>query len=122
MKAIRHSANKVIVILIALASLSVCQVHADTKVPSITIHAKRYEFMPSEITLKQGQQVKLVFISNDVPHGIAIMDLGVSLDLRKNHPNQVIITPDKVGTFEGVCSRYCGAGHDRMTFTVHVTP
>jgi cytochrome c oxidase subunit II len=122
MKAIWHSANKVIVVLIALASLSVCQGHADTKVAIITIHAKRYEFIPSEITLKQGQEVKLVFISNDVPHGIAIMDLGVSLDFRKSRRNQVIITPDKVGTFIGVCSRYCGAGHDRMTFTVHVMP
>jgi cytochrome c oxidase subunit 2 len=89
--------------------------------PVVTIRAKRYEFQPSEITLKEGQKVKLIFISDDVPHGISVTELGISAEISKNHPTQMIIRPTTLGKFEGVCSRYCGAGHDTMRLVVNVT-
>jgi cytochrome c oxidase subunit 2 len=122
MKAIQRTALLVTVALIVLGSSSIFQSRADTVTPTVTIHAKRYEFSPSEITLKQGKKVELVFISSDVPHGISLADLGISLDFSKTHPTRVTITPAKSGIFEGECSRYCGSGHNRMKLTVHVTP
>lgn len=106
---------------LALVPSFIRQSHADTGIV-ITIHAERYKFVPSEITLKQGQKVKLIFISSDVPHGIAVTDLGISANFSKAHPNQVVLTPDKFGTFEGECSRYCGAGHGKMKLEIHVVP
>lgn len=90
--------------------------------PTITIHAARYEFDPEEVTLKRGQTARLVFIADDVPHGIAIDELGVDADLPKHKPVTVILSPSKVGDFDGECSKYCGTGHSDMTFVVHVVP
>jgi cytochrome c oxidase subunit II len=93
----------------------------DVKVPTITIHALRYAFRPSEITLKQGQQVRLVFVTDDVPHGLTITELGLDVSIGKGKPVQVALTPSEVGNYSGRCSWYCGSGHSRMTFQVHVT-
>jgi cytochrome c oxidase subunit 2 len=93
---------------------------ADSGVPTITVHAMRYEFDPAEIVVQKGQTVRLIFIADDVPHGIAIDDLGVQVELPKRKPQTVMITPAVAGDFEGVCSKYCGTGHSDMTFMVHV--
>jgi cytochrome c oxidase subunit II len=95
---------------------------AGSAVRTVTVHAVRYEFDPAEITLKKGETVQLVFIADDVAHGIAIDGLGVDVDLPKHKPQAITITPAQVGDFDGECSKYCGTGHSDMTFTVHVQP
>lgn len=123
MRARRRAAILVVGAAIGLVPSSVRESHADTGIrTAITIHAERYKFVPSDITLKQGQKVKLTFISDDVPHGIAVTDLGISSNFSKAHPSQIVITPDKSGTFEGECSRYCGSGHGKMKLEIHVIP
>lgn len=110
---------------IAVVFLSLSFGHASaakTEMPVITIHAKRFAFTPPEITLKQGQTVELVFVADDVAHGISIKGLGIDLDLPKHKAQKVTVTPTKVGDFPGECSRYCGNGHDDMKFMVHVQP
>lgn len=96
------------------------QAQAKSTLPVITIHARRYEFSPANITLKQGQQVKLVFISDDVTHSLTVASLGLEVRIKKNRSSEVLLTPSKVGNFQGECSTYCGAGHDRMKLSVHV--
>lgn len=108
------------ILLTTMMSSSISRGYAEKKVPVITIHAKRYEFMPAEITLKAGQTVKLIFISDDVSHGVSVDGLLSDLNFKKNQPAEVVITPSKAGDFEGECSRYCGIGHDRMKFSIHV--
>ena len=88
----------------------------------ITIHAKRYEFQPAEITLKKGQSTRLVLISDDVAHGLSVDALGIDTLILKNHKNEVVVTPEKVGTFEGECSKFCGSGHSGMKLIVNVEP
>lgn len=89
---------------------------------TVTVHAIRYEFDPAEITLKKGETVQLIFVADDVPHGIAIDGLGIDVDLPKHKPQAVTFTPSAAGDFDGECSKYCGTGHSDMTFTVHVLP
>lgn len=96
------------------------QAQAKSALPAITIHARRYEFSPASITLKQGQQVKLVFVSDDVAHSLAVAGLGLEVRIKKNRSSEVFLTPSKVGNFQGECSIYCGAGHDRMKLVIHV--
>ena len=67
---------------------------------SLTVHARHYKFSPSEITLKQGQKVKLVFVSDDVPHGVVVEDLS-DLDIAKSQRREIAITPMKIGDFKG---------------------
>jgi cytochrome c oxidase subunit 2 len=64
--------------------------------------------------------VRLTFISDDVAHGIAVDALGISTVFSKANPAVIVVTPTVAGTFEGVCSRYCGAGHNRMRLIIHV--
>ena len=88
---------------------------------TIEIHARRYVFSPTEITLKKGETVKLRLISDDVAHSLVVPDLKIKQEMVKGHPSEVMVTPSSVGDFHGMCGRFCGSGHGSMVFTVHVT-
>ncbi len=88
---------------------------------TIEIHAHRYAFSPSEITLKQGETVKLKLISDDVPHSLLIKDLGINQVVTKGKPAEVTVTAKQAGDFQGQCGHFCGSGHGKMTIAVHVT-
>jgi cytochrome c oxidase subunit 2 len=88
---------------------------------TIEIHAHRYAFSPSEITVKKGETVRLKLFSDDVPHSLLIKDLGVNQTITKGKPSEVILTPQQVGDFHGQCGRFCGSGHGQMQMVVHVT-
>jgi cytochrome c oxidase subunit II len=109
--------------LTALTPSSIRLGKAEAGRPIITIHATRYQFEPSEITLKQGQRVTLRFVSHDVAHGVVVKKLSIDIDIEiaRGHPKEGVVTPSEDGDFEGGCSRYCGTGHSTMRFLVHVT-
>jgi len=86
----------------------------------VEVTAKRFEYVPSEITLKKGEPVVLVLKSGDVAHGVKFDDLNLKADFGKNDV-ELPFTADKTGTFVGHCSRFCGAGHGTMALTLHVT-
>ena len=95
--------------------------YAQEPTRTIEIHARQFAFVPAEITLKKGETVKLVLISDDVPHSLLIPDLGVNAPMIKDKPAEVLVTPTKTGDFLGVCGKFCGRGHGSMLFKVHVT-
>jgi cytochrome c oxidase subunit 2 len=86
----------------------------------IEVTAKRFAFSPSEITLKKGEPVLLVLTSADVAHGIRFKELGIETKVGKGQTSELAFTPEKVGTFVGHCSVFCGSGHGGMTLTLHV--
>lgn len=88
--------------------------------PTITVHAKKYEFIPAEITLKKDQTVKLELTSDDVEHSLEIPGLGVNSVMKKGVVTEVDVTPTKIGDFKGKCGKFCGFGHGKMHFLVHV--
>jgi cytochrome c oxidase subunit 2 len=98
------------------------QADAQKDMPVITIHARQFQFAPAEITLKKGQSTRLVLIADDVDHGLSVEGLGIDMVVSKDHTNEVVVTPEKAGVFQGACSRYCGPGHSKMTFVIHVEP
>jgi cytochrome c oxidase subunit 2 len=87
----------------------------------IQITAKRFDFTPGDITLKKGVPVVLVLTSEDVPHGLKFKELNVVVTAKKGQTNEIAFTPDRVGTFIGQCSVFCGSGHGHMKMTLHVT-
>ena len=89
-------------------------------VQHIDITASRFSFEPHEITVKKGDPVTITLRSADVTHGLVIDDLGVRTEVKKGQTEDITITPEKEGTFEGKCAHFCGKGHGSMTFTVHV--
>lgn len=105
--------------LYLIASLGTAST-AQGSIRTIEIHAHRYAFEPSEITVKKGETVQLKFISDDVTHSLLITDLGINEPITKSRPSQVTLTPQSVGDFHGRCGHFCGSGHGQMVFTVHV--
>ena len=86
----------------------------------IEVTAKRFDFSPAEITLKKGEPVVIVLASLDVPHGVRFRELGIETKADKGKSSELAFTPDKVGDFVGHCAVFCGAGHGKMTLTLHV--
>lgn len=108
-------------ILAAALAVSSMVANAQEAPRAIEIHAKRFSFRPSEITIKKGEPVKLELTSDDVPHSLLIEALHVNGTMTKGHVTEVLVTPQTAGDFKGKCGRFCGSGHGSMTFTVHVT-
>jgi cytochrome c oxidase subunit II len=86
----------------------------------VVVHAKRFAFLPGEITLKKGQTTKLVLISDDVRHGLAVKGLGIRAEIIPKHPTEILVTPAQAGDYPGGCSVYCGSDHRDMELVIHV--
>jgi cytochrome c oxidase subunit 2 len=88
---------------------------------TIEVHARRFVFDPADISVKQGETVRLKLISDDVPHSLLVKDLGINQTVTKSNPGEVVFTAKSPGVFQGRCGRFCGSGHGQMVFTIHVT-
>jgi len=111
------------IVVLAMVSMVPVFVQAAPVQPGprrIEITAKRFEFLPGEITLKKGEPVVLVLKSIDVAHGIHFKELGIETKVGKGQTSELTFTPEKTGTFIGHCSVFCGSGHGSMTLTLHV--
>ncbi|MBZ5537926.1 MAG: cupredoxin domain-containing protein [Acidobacteriia bacterium] len=82
--------------------------------------AKKYEFTPAELQVKQGDTVKLIITALDRDHGIEIKQFKVKQKLRKGEPTPVEFVASQKGTFEFHCSEFCGVGHHHMKGTLIV--
>jgi cytochrome c oxidase subunit II len=80
----------------------------------IEITAKKFEFTPSEITLKKGQPVILRVTSSDRVHGFFSKALKFDTDIVPDKTTDVAVTPDATGDFTIICDHYCGTGHGNM--------
>jgi cytochrome c oxidase subunit 2 len=107
-------------VILSLGTLTSSASNAQESIPTIEIHARRFAFAPAEITLNAGKPVKLVLISDDVPHSLLVPGLKINQEVTKGHPAEITITPDSAGDFKGECGRFCGSGHGSMLFVIHV--
>ena len=100
---------------ILLAALGMpSAVPAQDAVHEIRMTAKKYEFNPSQITVKQGEHVRLLITATDRDHGFKLDAFHIDQELKKGEIATVEFTADKTGTFPFECSRFCGLGHKRM--------
>ena len=88
----------------------------------IHMTAKKYEFTPQTVTLKQGVPVVLEIQSLDRKHGFKLEQFGVDEEISPGKPTRIRIVPDKAGTFEFHCDIFCGSGHEDMSGQIVVTP
>ncbi len=89
---------------------------------TIEVTAKKYEFNPSTITVRQGDHVKLAITATDRDHGFKLDGYNVEQRLPKGVPTTVEFTADKPGTFAFRCSVVCGLGHGKMKGKLVVEP
>jgi len=81
----------------------------------VRVTAKKFEFLPHELTLKRGVPVVLELVTADVLMGFNAPDFGVRADLLPGKVAQARIVPQQVGTFEFLCDIFCGQGHEEMS-------
>lgn len=91
-------------------------------VHEIKMTAKKYEYSPSEIHVKQGERVRLLITATDRKHGFEIKELGVKTELPEGKETAVEFTAGKPGTYEFHCSVRCGWRHGSMKGQLIVAP
>lgn len=88
----------------------------------IKVTAKKYEFSPNVIRVKQGDHVKLVVTALDRDHGFKLEAFDIDQRLKKGEPTTIEFTADRAGTFPFQCSDFCGMGHGKMKGKLVVEP
>jgi cytochrome c oxidase subunit 2 len=104
-----------LVIALLMSGFAVFGAAAEPPEQVIKITAKKFEYSPSEITVKKGVPVTLELESLDRLHGFNSTDLGIRTDIKPNQVNRVHFVPQKPGTYEFHCDVFCGEGHGEMT-------
>ena len=107
----------------AVLAAALCPLLLQAQEPQkVTVMAKKYEFQPSRIEVKAGQPVEITFQSEDTKHGFECKDLKLEkVVFDKETPATVSFTPDKAGTYEFKCAKFCGMGHSKMKGEIVVT-
>src|SRR3989344_5066198 len=85
-----------------------------TPVKEFSMIAKKWQFDPSTINVKQGDKVRLKIKSIDVTHGFSLPDFNVNENLEPEKEVVVEFIADKKGEFSFFCSVFCGEGHSGM--------
>jgi cytochrome c oxidase subunit 2 len=86
----------------------------------IRITARKFAFLPGEVTLKRGVPVTLELTSADVVMGFNAPDFGVRADIVPGQVSRLRLAPEKTGTFVFLCDIFCGDGHEGMSGKLHV--
>ena len=87
----------------------------------IPIVARKFVFLPSEVTLKRGEPVVFEFTSPEVVMGFYAPDLNLRSLIVPGQTARLAYTPDKAGTFPFICDVFCGDGHESMGGKLIVT-
>ena len=88
----------------------------------VRVRARRFEFIPKEIIVRQGEKVRLEITSEDVTHGIEILSYGLNRRLEPGKTEVITFVADKPGRHHFHCSVNCGEGHDKMHGELIVLP
>lgn len=86
----------------------------------IEIKAKKFQFSPSEITLKKGEPVILRLSSEDRTHGFLLKPLKIDTDITPGKATDIAVTPESSGQYLVICDHYCGTGHGNMKMKLTV--
>jgi cytochrome c oxidase subunit 2 len=126
-----------IVPLLIVAGLFVYTYRAEARVdavsdrPAVTVAVRAYRWgwyfayaggpiTGKELVLPLGETTRIELTSDDVTHGFWVPDFLFKRDAIPGMTNTFDLHPDKLGTFPGRCSQFCGYDHALMTFQVRV--
>jgi cytochrome c oxidase subunit 2 len=88
----------------------------------IRVVAKKFDFTPAEIHVRQGEHVVLELVAADRKHGFKLPELGIRADVLPGTSSRVEVTPQKPGRYPFACDIFCGEGHEDMNGTLIVDP
>ena len=75
-----------------------------------------------EMVLPLGETTRIELSARDVNHGFWVPSFYFKRDAIAGQTTAFDLTPDKLGTFAGRCSSFCGLDHASMLFNVRVVP
>ena len=93
-------------------------IHAEGKTPAreriIKVTARKCQFTPREIHIRQGDAVVLELTAIDFVHGFSVPGLHLRTDLPPGPATRIRIPTDQAGVFDFLCDNFCGSGHEEM--------
>jgi cytochrome c oxidase subunit II len=105
---------------VLIALFAAMSAFAQSSPRRIEVHARRFSFVPSEITVQKGEPVIIALTSDDVSHSLLVEGLNINTAVSKGRFTDLTVTPMATGDFKGRCGRFCGSGHGSMIFVIHV--
>ncbi len=81
----------------------------------------RFGFDPTIIEANRGDIVRIIAVSTDVAHGLALPEYGINLRLEPGVEQVAEFVADTPGEFTFYCSVPCGSGHSGMRGTLKVS-
>jgi cytochrome c oxidase subunit 2 len=114
---IKRSLTVAVAAALAAAAMTAAYVAAQPATPGeqvIRITAKKFAFLPHDVTLKKGVPVILELTTQDVFMGFNAPDLGARVDIVPGKTVRLRVVPVKAGKVEFLCDVFCGAGHEEM--------
>jgi cytochrome c oxidase subunit 2 len=82
--------------------------------------ARAWSFVPREISGPVGSTVTFYVTSPDVQHGFKLQNTNLNMMVVPGQVSTLTATFDKPGTYDFVCTEYCGSGHAAMFGTLTV--
>jgi cytochrome c oxidase subunit 2 len=86
------------------------------------IMAQTWQFTPKEIRVPVGSEITFYVTSKDVQHGFKMEGTNVNMQIVPGQVSSLSATFDKTGTYNFVCTEYCGAAHAIMYGQLIVEP
>jgi cytochrome c oxidase subunit II len=77
-------------------------------------------YVEGELHVPVGRQIKFEMHSQDVIHSFWVPEWRVKKDNVPGITTTAVVTPDKVGTYQLICTELCGFGHASMRAKVVV--
>jgi cytochrome c oxidase subunit 2 len=81
-----------------------------------------WEYAPKELTIPAGSSVSFYVTSPDVQHGFKIQDTNANFMVLPGQVSKLTIKFETPGTYNFICTEFCGAGHGIMYGAIIVTP
>ncbi len=88
----------------------------------VYILAKTWQYLPAEISIPAGASVTFYVTSMDVQHGFKIQDTNVNFQVVPGQVSKLTVKFTKAGTYNFICTEYCGAAHAAMAGKIIVGP
>ena len=80
----------------------------------IKVVMKKYNFDPSVIKVKSGDNIELELSAADVQHGFSVPQLGIKEAVQPGQPATITFKAPAKGEYGIECSVICGPHHDDM--------
>ncbi len=70
----------------------------------VTVHVKKFEFVPATLRVRAGRQVALRFKSDDASFGVRIPELGLAATVPSRRTARLVFTPKEPGLLSLRCA------------------